>query len=373
MAGFKPLLKIGEITVLERVVDLFRDAGIEDIRVVVGHRATDLVPALQKRAVRWVLNEKYREGMLSSIKKGVSTLEPDREAFFLLPVDIPLVRKSTLADLIQRYQESGKSIAYPTLHGKRGHPPLIAAKYAHEILQWDGHDGLRGFLKQKDGEAVNVPVADEYIGLDMDTPEDYRNILGKLKDYGIPSESECMVLLAEKLSLNTQLLAHSRAVAQLALRLGSELNEKGAGLNLKLVTAAALLHHIGRGKADQPSVAAQILHKLDYPAVAEVVVVHTGRPDSDRENLNERDVVCLSDKLVQGDCIVPLETRFRKELDRYRNDPVALKAIERKLDRARTLKSRVEAALAEPIEHFISRLPPQDLGASEGDQFTEAR
>jgi len=48
MGEFKPLLPLGEMTIIERAVRLFEQAGTEDIRVVVGYRANDLIPLLQK-------------------------------------------------------------------------------------------------------------------------------------------------------------------------------------------------------------------------------------------------------------------------------------------------------------------------------------
>ncbi len=42
MGEFKPLLPLGDMTALERVVTLFRSVGIADVRVVTGHRAGDL-------------------------------------------------------------------------------------------------------------------------------------------------------------------------------------------------------------------------------------------------------------------------------------------------------------------------------------------
>ena len=41
MVEFKPLLSLGGITVMERCVTLFREAGIDDVRVVTGHRGAD--------------------------------------------------------------------------------------------------------------------------------------------------------------------------------------------------------------------------------------------------------------------------------------------------------------------------------------------
>ena len=373
MNGFKPLLKLGAVTVLERVIELFRGAGINDVRVVVGYRATELILLLEQWGVRWVLNEKYPEGMISSIKAGVATIERNKDAFFVLPVDVPLVRRHTLPDLIQAYHGSGKAIIYPTFRGRRGHPPLISAGYADEILRWEGSGGLRDFLKQKEHEAGYVEVADEHIVLDMDTSADYEAILKKLEDYSVPSVSECLALLSEKFSVRGHLLAHSKTVAKVAFRLGRGLNEKGSGLNLQLIVAAGLLHDIAKGQPNHASIAARALRELDYPAVADVVEAHMGPLRREGGAVTERDVVCLSDKLVQGDRIVSLETRFRKQLERHSDDPAVREAIETRLADAQMLARRLEETLGTPVDSLLLKSSLETPDAAAGNILTEAR
>ena len=129
-------------TVLERDVSLFRDAGIEDVRVVIGHRAADLLPLVERLQARPVMNEGYADGMFSSVQAGVGSLGGDVEAFFLLPVDIPLVRRETISMLANAFRGGNGSILYPAFYGKRGHPPLIASRYREEIIAWSGEGGL---------------------------------------------------------------------------------------------------------------------------------------------------------------------------------------------------------------------------------------
>jgi len=108
MGEFKPLLLLGEMTVLERAIRLFQSAGVIDILVVVGYRSDDLLPLIEKWGARWVVNEHYWEDMFSSVVVGVNSLDPDREAFFLLPVDVPLVRGQTILDLLEAYRINKK-------------------------------------------------------------------------------------------------------------------------------------------------------------------------------------------------------------------------------------------------------------------------
>ncbi len=104
MMDFKPLLKFGAETVLELVISLLSEAGISDIRVVVGHRAHDITPILEQRNIKWITNEKYQDGMMSSVKAGIETIDSSRDAFFVIPVDIPLIRRPTILEMIRAFR-----------------------------------------------------------------------------------------------------------------------------------------------------------------------------------------------------------------------------------------------------------------------------
>lgn len=176
MGAFKPLLPFGETTVLEQSIALFRAAGIDDIRVVIGHRADELLPLLVRLQVRPLLNGHYAEGMFSSVLAAAASLEAEDEAFLLLPVDFPLLRPESVARLLRAWQSGAGRILYPTCRGRRGHPPLLATSYREAILAWPGHGGLRGLLQQYQEDAANIETGDEGILLDMDTPEDYARL-----------------------------------------------------------------------------------------------------------------------------------------------------------------------------------------------------
>jgi molybdenum cofactor cytidylyltransferase len=350
MGKFKPLLPLGPVTALERSVQLFRDTGIEDIRVVVGYRSEDLTPLLRKLNIRWVANERFRDGMLSSVKAGIMSLESSKQAFFLLPVDIPLIRPGTLVDLLSAYEKYASDVLYPCFFGKRGHPPLVSAALRPGILSWSQEGGLRSFLQQSQFSSADVEVADENILLDMDSPEQYEDICRRLSDYDLPSSEECMAILTRKFSVSEGVLAHSRKVAQVALYLTRALNGAGCSLNENLVEAASLLHDLAKGQRNHAEVAAQILMQMGYPAVANVAGSHMNIEVSEDQSINEKDVVFLADKFVQGDQLVGLEERHQKKLDECSNDSGACEAISVRLANSLKLKQKLETRLGGPIE-----------------------
>ena len=171
MGDFKPLMTLGRMTVLERTIQLFQSAGIFRIHVVTGHRSADLALRIECWGARNVFNPFYREGMFSSVAAGVSSLDEATQAFFVLPVDIPLVRPATIRDLLDTFQPGTAAICHPTFQGRRGHPPLIGAQHIGSVLSWREQGGLAALLARLERFAVDVPVVDEFIHSDMDTPE----------------------------------------------------------------------------------------------------------------------------------------------------------------------------------------------------------
>lgn len=177
MGAFKPLLPFGSGTVVERVIATTREAGIEAIRVVVGWQADRLIPVLERSGVAWVMNERFAEGMYTSIQAGVHNLPIGVAAFFLLPGDMPLVRSATLTRLIAKWDARPGGILYPCHEGRRGHPPLIARAYIPEILADTPHGGLRSLLARHAQDAHDIDVADSGVLMDLDTPDQYQESL----------------------------------------------------------------------------------------------------------------------------------------------------------------------------------------------------
>lgn len=172
MGHFKPLLRVNGQTLIQRAISVFRQNRIDDIIVVTGHRADDLKAVLARNEVRIAHNEAHDQGMFSSVVVGIRQLPVHCEAFFVLPVDTAFVQPATIGRLTETFRDQPGRICYPCVANRRGHPPLIPACLAKAIAGHDGKGGLRRALKRWADLAVDVPVADRHILLDLDTPED---------------------------------------------------------------------------------------------------------------------------------------------------------------------------------------------------------
>ena len=211
--------------------------------------------------------------MFSSILAGLRSLEPDIDAFFLLPVDIPLVKPGTINALAMAYLGSGAGIVYPRFEGLRGHPPLVSRGLIADIPA-DCEGGLRAFLGRYEEQALDVDVTDQSILMDCDTHLDYLKLQAYCSREDIPTERECRALLRSH-GGSEALIAHSRMVAEIARTLAIDLKCAGFALNIDLIVASGLLHDLAKGQPDHARAGAVILEKLGYGGVARIVGLHT--------------------------------------------------------------------------------------------------
>jgi molybdenum cofactor cytidylyltransferase len=350
MGEFKPLLTIGGITILERCATLFQEAGIEDVRVVTGHRSEELEPLLTRLGVRIVVNPRYRDGMFASVAAGVESLGAEVDAFFVHPVDVPLVRPATIRRLMQFYrQEQRGHVIYPRFRGVRGHPPLIKASLAREIVAWDGIDGLRGALAGYEETSLDLDVADGNILLDMDTPDDLRLLRVRAERPEIPNVDECMALLEDLLHVSEEIIRHGEAVARVANRIGTALNNAGCCMDIPLLTAAGLLHDVAKGAPDHGAAGALLLREHGFAAVAEPVATHMDITVEEDE-ISAGEVIYLADKLVRGVSPVSIEERFRARMEHHGDDPVILAIIRGRMEKAQAIYKRIEYRMGSSLE-----------------------
>jgi molybdenum cofactor cytidylyltransferase len=361
MGRFKPLLPLGDVAAVERVVRLFHTAGVEAVYVVAGHRAEELRSRLANSGVTIVFNPRFCEGMFSSVQAGLAGVKTDVESIFILPVDVPLVRPATVRLLLAALARHPETVIHPTWKGLRGHPPLIPASLIPAIQGHDGAGGLRALLDSPAVRSVEVPVPDRYILMDMDDADRYEALKQQLCGHEIPDAAECEVLLKSTFGVSAGLLQHSNKVAAAAMRIAAALQQTGGRLDMKLIRAGALLHDIAKGQKDHARRGARYLQHLGFDPVAQIVARHVDLfPDGKGviadpdDTLDEAAVVFIADKYISGNEIVSMETRFDRSLQRYGKVPAARANIERRRQTARIIQDRIESRLGKRLRDLVA-------------------
>ena len=151
-------------------------AGLENIIVILGHDAEAMRQKIAQLPVTILVNPDYRTGQLSSLRVAIRHLLANDRCSGLLVhlVDHPYIDAALVNLLIERFGDSGKLVAVPRFHGKRGHPVIFARSLFDELLNAPEDQGAKAVVNAHRDETLEIETEDEGITLDIDTPELYR-------------------------------------------------------------------------------------------------------------------------------------------------------------------------------------------------------
>ncbi len=189
MGAFKPLLPFGERTVVEACIWNLRQGGVEEIVVVVGHRADEMRERLAQLPIRFAVNAETESEMGVSIARGVEQISPQATALFIALVDQPAIPPATISFLNAEAKRRGKRLVVPEYEGRGGHPVWLDLSFRDELMQLDPQRGLRALFEAHREEVLRVPVTSPYIARDMDQWDDYRALYREVFGTEPPEES----------------------------------------------------------------------------------------------------------------------------------------------------------------------------------------
>jgi molybdenum cofactor cytidylyltransferase len=171
MGAPKLLLDLSGRSLLRRVIDNVRASRCQEIVVVLGAGAEEVAAEARGPGVNFVTNDRYRDGMGTSIACGIAALGPSCEAAVIVLGDQPFVGSASIDALIAAYQQSGKPIVASRYGTVAGAPTLIGRMLFAEARGLTGDVGGRALIREHPGMVVEVPLPDA-AALDVDTPHD---------------------------------------------------------------------------------------------------------------------------------------------------------------------------------------------------------
>jgi len=172
-------------TFVTRIIRTFNSGGINDVVVVIGHEADKVGAAVERSGLsaRTAVNDRYREGQLSSILAGLEQIDrPDVDAAFLALVDAPLFQVSTVRALLERFEQTQAPIVRAVREGdQHGHPVLISRALFASLRAADPSRGAKPIVRGHATPDGDVAVDDPGAFIDIDTPEDFEKIADLLR------------------------------------------------------------------------------------------------------------------------------------------------------------------------------------------------
>lgn len=181
----KLLLPLGGQTVIARLMHTLDVGAITDRLVVVRRDDAPLIQAVEQCGATAVKPEVDPPDMRASIEHGLAAItarhqpHPD-DGWLLIPADHPVLLPEILEHLVQQWQSTSAALMVPVFAGRKGHPLFCRWRLVEEIRQIPPDQGLNQLVRNHSADLLKLPVDDDSVLIDLDTPADYERVRQRL-------------------------------------------------------------------------------------------------------------------------------------------------------------------------------------------------
>ena len=184
MGSPKALLPISGVPFIEEIVRALKGTKIDRIIVVLGHHAEKIQKRIAHLPVTFVVNRDYAKGQLSSLIVAIRSLAAEKttekvDGVLVHLVDHPFISPALVDHMIDRFYETKKLIVIPRCGGRRGHPVIFSSRLFPELLSAPLEKGAKIVVHAHRDETLEIETDFAGVTIDIDTPEEYRQYLGK--------------------------------------------------------------------------------------------------------------------------------------------------------------------------------------------------
>ena len=179
MGRNKLFLAISGETLLRRCVKLAGAARLDPVLVVLGHEAERAAAEVGDLPCLTVLNAAYENGQGSSLRAGIGAVPRDRDAAVVLLADMPLVTRTMIEALVERYRATDVPLVISEYGGVHAPPTLYTRALFGEIASLPGAACGKQVVRRHRPEASAVGWPAETL-VDLDVPEDLERVQAAL-------------------------------------------------------------------------------------------------------------------------------------------------------------------------------------------------
>ena len=173
MGSTKALLDWHGIPLVKYQVKNLIDGGVSQVIVVLGHNYKEISKFICGSQTRFLINNEYHEGKVTSILKGISAVSDASSDVMILSVDQPRDHK-IIKHLIKSHSDSKSLISIPSNGFKSGHPIIFSSKLKSKLLEIsESKEGLKALINEYRNNLNFVNFQNEMIFLDINTSQEY--------------------------------------------------------------------------------------------------------------------------------------------------------------------------------------------------------
>jgi molybdenum cofactor cytidylyltransferase len=177
----KQLLDLGGLSLLDHVLKISLSSALDFIVLVLGSHSQEIRDGLKTDIhdprLRIVENTDWKKGISSSIIRGMSEAQDRCDHCMVILADMPYITTELINDLLKRYLDSGLHLGAIQVDDRRSLPVIFGRALFKELMLLEGDVGARDLFRKYSGDVCLVKAGRDFHDADMDTPEDYRQIM----------------------------------------------------------------------------------------------------------------------------------------------------------------------------------------------------
>ena len=176
----KQLLDFGGVPLVRHAAVEALGSGCAPVVVVCGAEREAVAEALAGLPVELAYNERWAEGMGTSIQCGLRQLEASGRGaalagMILSLADQPLLDSHTFLNLLAIHRETRQPIVTSEYSGTVGVPVLFTREIFRQLMALPPAQGCKGVIQRNAALAARMDCPEALA--DIDTPEDYQRVL----------------------------------------------------------------------------------------------------------------------------------------------------------------------------------------------------
>ena len=175
----KLLLPWGDWTMIDQLLYAWTSSTVDQTVVVIRKDDEDLKTACSRWPVHIVRPLNTPGDMKESVQVGLRFLEahwqPSAEDHcFIAPADLPGLTSDIINRLIAATKDSSR-VTIPRFGEHQGHPVLVPWPVTHQVFDLPDDQGVDQIVAQN--PLLTVPFLPEEFFCDVDTPDEYHNLI----------------------------------------------------------------------------------------------------------------------------------------------------------------------------------------------------
>ena len=171
----KLLKKFKNKPLIHHVLKSVQKSKMKKIIIVLGHQFKETKKIIKNnKKFIFVINKKYKQGVSSSIKKGLEKINKQDKGFIILQSDMPFVKTSDINKIYNSIIRKKYLVHALKYKNRIGNPIGFDISILNKFKKIKGNVGAKYMVKRLKNSTNYIKVSSEKVFKDFDKASDFR-------------------------------------------------------------------------------------------------------------------------------------------------------------------------------------------------------